>query len=77
MIVIICVLFGQQLCYYFGDSYDLQCVVVCDLKEEILCVFCVCVVNFKWLVSICCYGYKGGFELMVIVDYLFGYDVIV
>lgn len=40
-------------------------------------VFCVCVVNLRWMVVMCWYGYKGVFEMVVIVDYLFGYDVIV
>lgn len=35
------------------------------------------VVNFKWIVGVMCYGYKGVFEMVVIIDYLFVYDVMV
>lgn len=38
---------------------------------------CFCVINFKWIDGVKCYGYKGVFEMVVIVDYLFVYDVMV
>lgn len=50
---------------------------MCMLCEEIVCVICLCVVNLKWFDGVKCYGYKGVVEFVVIVDYLYGYDVIV
>lgn len=45
-------------------------------KEEFNWVVWVWVVNLKWIVGMKCYGYKGVFELVVMVDYLCVFDVI-
>lgn len=47
------------------------------MDDEIGCVVCSWVVNFKWIDGVKWYGYKGVFEIVVMVDYLFVFVVII
>lgn len=68
---------GVVLKIYYNDYLCLECLVVCILSEEIGCVVCGCVVNFKWIKGVMCYGYKGVFEMVVMFDYFFVFFVII
>ncbi|MCS6953719.1 MAG: cobaltochelatase subunit CobN [Bryobacterales bacterium] len=65
---------GRKPKAWFGDSSRPECVVVRDLREEVLRVYRSRVVNPKWLASIRRHGFKGGLELAATVDYIFGFD---
>ena len=74
MIATIKSLTGKAPKAYFGDTHASGQPKVRLLKEEVLRVFRSRVLNPKWINSIMQHGYKGGLELAVTVDYMFGYD---
>lgn len=43
---------------------------MCFLIEEIVCVICVCVVNFVWVIGMMVYGFCGVVEIVVMLDYM-------
>jgi cobaltochelatase CobN len=57
-----------------GDSADPDRVHARSLAEESRRVFRARVANPRWIASMVRHGYKGAFELVATVDYLFGYD---
>lgn len=59
---------------YFGDHSRPEHPKIKSLKEELLKVFRSRVVNPKWIQGMQEHGYKGAFEMVATMDYLFAYD---
>ncbi|MCG8309240.1 MAG: cobaltochelatase subunit CobN [Cytophagales bacterium] len=59
---------------YFGDHALPENPKVKSLKEELLKVYRSRAVNPKWMERMREHGYKGAFEMLATVDYLFAYD---
>ncbi|MFB6306603.1 MAG: cobaltochelatase subunit CobN, partial [Flavobacteriales bacterium] len=59
---------------YFGDHARPENPKVKSLKEELLKVYRSRAINPKWIKGMKDHGYKGAFEMMATMDYLFAYD---
>jgi cobaltochelatase CobN len=62
---------------YFGDNSRLAQPKVRKLSEEITRVYRSRVVNPKWISGAMRHGYKGAFEMVATLDYLFAFDATV
>jgi cobaltochelatase CobN len=65
---------GKNPQTYFGDNSIPENPKVRQLREEIARVYRSRVVNPKWIEGVMRHGYKGAFEMVATVDYLFAYD---
>ncbi|HEY9903743.1 MAG TPA: cobaltochelatase subunit CobN, partial [Candidatus Sericytochromatia bacterium] len=65
---------GKNPTTYFGDNSIPENPKVRQLREEIARVYRSRVVNPKWIDGVMRHGYKGAFEMVATVDYLFAYD---
>ena len=65
---------GEAPKAWFGDTSDPSRPQVRSLKEEAARVVRSRVLNPRWIDAMRRHGYKGAFELVATVDYLFGYD---
>ncbi|MGA7936089.1 MAG: cobaltochelatase subunit CobN [Kovacikia sp.] len=74
MIAAVRVLSGKQPKAFFGDHSQPAKPRIKTLEEEIAKVFRSRVVNPKWIRGVMRHGYKGAFEMVATVDYLFAYD---
>jgi cobaltochelatase CobN len=74
MVAAIRALSGRDPKAYFGDSSDPSRARVRALADEARRVFRTRVVNPKWIESMQRHGYKGAFEMVATVDYMYGYD---
>jgi cobaltochelatase CobN len=74
MVATVRALTGRHPKAYVGDSSDPGRSRVRELADEARRVFRTRVVSPKWVQSMQRHGYKGAFEMVATVDYLFGYD---
>ncbi|MGK7909606.1 MAG: cobaltochelatase subunit CobN [Synechococcus sp.] len=65
---------GQAPKTYFGDNSRPSVPKVRSLEQEIRRVYRSRVVNPKWIAGAMRHGYKGAFEMVATLDYLFAYD---
>lgn len=74
MIAAVRMLTGSAPHAWFGDTSDPSNPRVRTLAEEAARVVRSRVLNPRWISAMQQHGYKGAFELVATVDYLFGYD---
>ncbi|HEX9530727.1 MAG TPA: cobaltochelatase subunit CobN, partial [Acidimicrobiales bacterium] len=74
MVAAVRALTGRSPRAWFGDTADPAHPQVRALAEEAARVVRSRVLNPKWIGAMRGHGYKGAFELVATVDYLFGYD---
>ncbi|MEM9535645.1 MAG: cobaltochelatase subunit CobN [Cyanobacteria bacterium P01_E01_bin.45] len=65
---------GQAPKTYFGDNSRPTVPKVRSLDQEIRRVYRSRVINPKWIAGAMRHGYKGAFEMVATLDYLFAYD---
>ncbi|MCD7058798.1 cobaltochelatase subunit CobN [Pelagibacterium xiamenense] len=64
---------GARPATYHTDTSRPERVVVRTLEEEIARVMRARVVNPKWIAGVKRHGYRGAFEIIATVDYMFGF----